>query len=205
MTVGQHIRQARELANMTQAELGEKIGVSGVAIMRYEKGTRQPRLEQLQRIADELGVGVSYLLSGGDASSQTHLENGIHIYKDTSPFRVVEYFLNDFPEDTSNIVYQDEYLLIAVDKNSSATKKDVERIVKACTPYRRRLRLKLKEWKSNKAGRLYMSIDSDLLDLLEQISKEDGLSLEDEIEKILHEDVENRLDENMTEDVTGLK
>lgn len=67
-----------------------------------------------------------------------------------------------------------------------------------------RLRVKdrSKEWKSNKAGRLYMSIDSDLLDLLEQIAKEDGLSLEDEIEKILHEDVEARFDEDLTEDHT---
>ena len=64
---------------------------------------------------------------------------------------------------------------------------------------------RLKEWKSNKAGRLYMSIDSDLLDLLEQIAKEDGLSLEDEIEKILLEESENRLDDSPAEDVTGLK
>ena len=64
---------------------------------------------------------------------------------------------------------------------------------------------RLKEWKSNKAGRLYMSIDSDLLDLLEQIAKEYGLSLEDEIEKILLEESENRLDDSPAEDVTGLK
>lgn len=61
-----------------------------------------------------------------------------------------------------------------------------------------------KEWKSNKAGRLYMSIDSNLLDLLETVSKKDGLSIEDEIEKILYENVEERLDENMTLDVTVL-
>lgn len=61
-----------------------------------------------------------------------------------------------------------------------------------------------KEWKSNKAGRLYMSIDSNLLDLLETVSKKDGLSIEDEIEKILHENVEERFDGNMTLDVTVL-
>ncbi len=68
MKVGQHIRQARELANMTQAELGEKIGVSGVAIMRYEKGTRQPRIEQLQAIADALNVSPFYLLGDEKAT-----------------------------------------------------------------------------------------------------------------------------------------
>lgn len=56
MTIGDRIKAAREKAQMTQSELGNRIGVSGVAIMRYEKNQRQPRLEQLQRIADALGI-----------------------------------------------------------------------------------------------------------------------------------------------------
>lgn len=62
MAIGDQIKAAREKARMTQTELGEKIGVSGVAIMRYEKGTRQPRAEQLNRIANALGVPVSSFL-----------------------------------------------------------------------------------------------------------------------------------------------
>lgn len=62
MSIGELIKTARENAGLTQVELGEKIGVTGVAIMRYEKGQRQPRLEQLQAIASVLGVSVDYLL-----------------------------------------------------------------------------------------------------------------------------------------------
>lgn len=62
MSIGQRIKAAREHAGITQVELGEKIGVSGVAIMRYEKGTREPRLEQLQRIAFALETTVSELV-----------------------------------------------------------------------------------------------------------------------------------------------
>lgn len=62
MTIGERIKAAREQAGITQVELGEKIGVSGVAIMRYEKNARQPRLEQLQAIATALGVSVGHLL-----------------------------------------------------------------------------------------------------------------------------------------------
>jgi len=62
VSIGQRIKAAREQAGITQVELGEKIGVSGVAIMRYEKGTRQPRLEQLQAIAAALGVSVNFFL-----------------------------------------------------------------------------------------------------------------------------------------------
>ena len=64
MSFGQRIKAAREQAGITQVELGEKVGVSGVAIMRYEKGTRQPRLEQFQRIASVLGVDVNWLMHG---------------------------------------------------------------------------------------------------------------------------------------------
>ena len=58
----------------------------------------------------------------------------------------------------------------------------------------------VKDWHSNKAGRFYMSIDSDLLDLLELFAKEDGLSLEDEVERILHEEAERRIDDRVNEE-----
>ena len=47
---------------MTQEELGKLMGVTGVTIMRYEKGQREPSLEQLQKIADILHVEPSYLV-----------------------------------------------------------------------------------------------------------------------------------------------
>lgn len=59
----------------------------------------------------------------------------------------------------------------------------------------RRLGDMAKEWKSNKAARLYMCIDSGLLDLLEKYAEEDGLTMEDEIEKILYAESENRLED----------
>lgn len=62
MTIGDRIKAARETAQMTQAELGNKIGVSGVAIMRYEKDQRQPRIEQLKRIASVLKMPLSELV-----------------------------------------------------------------------------------------------------------------------------------------------
>lgn len=76
LSFGQRIKAAREQAGITQVELGEKVGVSGVAIMRYEKGTRQPRLEQFQRIASVLSVDVNWLMHG-----QT-LEERDQVWKD---------------------------------------------------------------------------------------------------------------------------
>ena len=57
------------------------------------------------------------------------------------------------------------------------------------------VRCKKNEWISNKGSRLYMCIDSWLLETLELISKEDGVSLEDKIEDILYWDIQNRIDD----------
>lgn len=56
---------------------------------------------------------------------------------------------------------------------------------------------KLKNWKSNKAARLYMCIDTNLLDYMETFAKEDGVSLEDEVEQILYWEMERRIEEYM--------
>lgn len=65
MSIGERIKRARENAGLTQVELGEKIGITGVAIMRYEKGKRQPSLEQLHRIADALKIDIYDLIDSG--------------------------------------------------------------------------------------------------------------------------------------------
>ena len=62
MNIGEKIKQARIAQGMTQSELGSAVGVSGVAIMRYEKGLREPKFDILQLISDKLCVPISELL-----------------------------------------------------------------------------------------------------------------------------------------------
>ena len=50
------MREARELANMTQKELAERIGVSVVTICRYETGKRTPNVRIAKRIGKILCV-----------------------------------------------------------------------------------------------------------------------------------------------------
>ena len=61
MKIGEKIKTARISANMTQAELAEKLGVSYQNIGQLESGKRKPKLETIQKIADALGVSVAYL------------------------------------------------------------------------------------------------------------------------------------------------
>lgn len=64
-----------------------------------------------------------------------------------------------------------------------------------CDRPKLRIKDRTKTWKSNKAGRLSVRIDTGLLDLMDIFAEEDGISVEDEIEKILHEEAENRMEE----------
>lgn len=62
MTIGERIRQARKTKGLTQKQLGELSNTSEGTVRQYERGVRQPRLEQLQRIAAALDVSVNFFL-----------------------------------------------------------------------------------------------------------------------------------------------
>ena len=56
------LKQYRENKGWTQAELGEKSGISSRMIQRYEAGTSRPRWDAAEKIANALEVPVSDLL-----------------------------------------------------------------------------------------------------------------------------------------------
>jgi len=56
MEIGKKIKQARKLALLSQAELALKIGVSLQTISRWETGKRSPAVDDLQAIAEALGI-----------------------------------------------------------------------------------------------------------------------------------------------------
>ena len=56
--IGWRIRTARGTRKMSQAELGEKIGLNADRVQQYENGYRKPKRELLEKIADALGISV---------------------------------------------------------------------------------------------------------------------------------------------------
>ena len=56
--IGNRIREARVQAGLKQKELAEKIGVSESRVSQYEKGSQNPRIGTLLKIADALGISV---------------------------------------------------------------------------------------------------------------------------------------------------
>ena len=55
------IKELRERKGIGQKELAEKIKVTQQTISLYENGSREPRLETWQKLADFFGVSVPYL------------------------------------------------------------------------------------------------------------------------------------------------
>lgn len=62
--MGKHIRQARERAELTQADLGEKCNLSTSYMGHIERGTRIPSLDTIVIIARILDVSIDSLLLG---------------------------------------------------------------------------------------------------------------------------------------------
>ena len=56
MTVGERIYYCRIENHMTQKELGEKTGIDGATIGKYERWVLNPKIGTLKKIADALGV-----------------------------------------------------------------------------------------------------------------------------------------------------
>ncbi|MDJ0460565.1 helix-turn-helix transcriptional regulator [Streptomyces sp. H27-C3] len=60
--VGDHIREARLYAKLTQEQLGGASGVDRQAINRIEQGHASPRLDSLIRIAAALNISLADLV-----------------------------------------------------------------------------------------------------------------------------------------------
>lgn len=66
---GENFKKLRKSRNITQKELGAKIGLSKAVVSKYENGMGYPTYDVLIRIAQYFGVTTDYLL--GVASGKT--------------------------------------------------------------------------------------------------------------------------------------
>lgn len=66
---GAVLKQLRKRHNLTQEELGLRIGLSKAVVSKYENGMGYPTFDMLIKISDYFGVTTDYLL--GVAKSKT--------------------------------------------------------------------------------------------------------------------------------------
>lgn len=62
INIGKRLRSLREEKELSQKELGLKLGVAASTIGMYETGKRAPDNEMLNRIAEFYGVTTDYIL-----------------------------------------------------------------------------------------------------------------------------------------------
>ena len=88
-TTGEKIKEYRKICGFTQKEFANILGVATGTIQQYELNKRQPRLEDLDRIAEILHVNTWDLYDGYELNTEPFkslndlLPDGYHIMYDT--------------------------------------------------------------------------------------------------------------------------
>lgn len=62
MTVGEHVRRARQKAEMTQKQLADLSGIRDSTISQIEKGRQGANLSTAELLADALGISIDELV-----------------------------------------------------------------------------------------------------------------------------------------------
>lgn len=72
--IPERLKAARKKANLTQKDLGVKIGMEPSSasgrMNHYEKGRHTPDIGTLRRMAEELGVPLNYFFCDDDLSAE---------------------------------------------------------------------------------------------------------------------------------------
>jgi len=97
VTMGERIKAARKRAGLTQEQLAKKCEIATVTIGQYERNKRQPRIEQLQAIADVLNISFDNLLNIGKLPTKTEIdsETPCDIDNELQEFRAFINYLED--------------------------------------------------------------------------------------------------------------
>lgn len=96
--IGDKIKELRLIANLSQEELGRRVGVQRAAIQKYEKGTVQnvplPTIEKIARVFD---VSPTYLVGWDNyqanlLSAETKTINAVQYFYGKESVELLEVF-----------------------------------------------------------------------------------------------------------------
>ena len=79
MTFGEKLISARLALNLSQTELGEKVGISERSIYSYEQTGVFPRTPILKKLAEALNVSVAYLMDEEETDRHKNMSEEIFI------------------------------------------------------------------------------------------------------------------------------
>ena len=62
MSFGENLKKARKDAEMTQSELAQRVGITERSVYNYEKNSRAPKVDIVDKFAQALGVPSEILM-----------------------------------------------------------------------------------------------------------------------------------------------
>lgn len=72
--IGSFLAELRKEHNLTQEELGKKLGVTNKTISRWETGNYMPPVEMLEELSNMYGMTINELLTGRKLSTEEYKE-----------------------------------------------------------------------------------------------------------------------------------
>ena len=91
--IGKFIAQCRNEKQITQEELGEKLGVTNKTISRWENGHYLPDIEMMQLLSKEFNISINELISGEkikDSDYKDKAESNLIAVLENSSFTLKE-------------------------------------------------------------------------------------------------------------------
>lgn len=73
--VGKRLRMRRLMLDMSQTDIGDKLGVTFQQVQKYEKGTNRVSASRLQALSHHLGVPVAFFFDGAPRVPGDHSGN----------------------------------------------------------------------------------------------------------------------------------
>lgn len=81
--IGNFLAELRKERKLTQAELGEKLGVTNKTVSRWETGSYMPPVEVLEELSNLYGLTINELLSGRKLTAEEYREMAESNIRDT--------------------------------------------------------------------------------------------------------------------------
>lgn len=106
MTIGEKIKNARNLRGLTQKELGMKLGFdeksADVRIAQYESGTRTPKSELLSEIAAILDVNINSLKNPSLENTETFIHLLFDLEQESKKHHTNNFSIISVPDELGN-------------------------------------------------------------------------------------------------------
>ncbi len=81
--IGSFLAELRKERKLTQAELGEKLGVTNKTVSRWETGSYMPPVEVLEELSNLYGLTINELLSGRKLTAEEYRKMAESNIRDT--------------------------------------------------------------------------------------------------------------------------